>query len=105
LAGQRGAFQRVLHETSKSAFDFSNHERSRPHLARVRALFDELPVVAVLGQQQVGKTTLVRRFAETVSGPVQHFDLEHPADPRALQDPMRALEDRRGVVVIRVARP
>ena len=70
------------------------------NLDRVAALFEAFPVVALLGPRQVGKTTLARQFADSVTGPVHHFDLERPADLTALHDPMLALEDRRGLIIL-----
>jgi hypothetical protein len=67
---------------------------------RIAALFREFAVVAILGPRQVGKTTLAQQYAESVAGPVHHFDLERPADLRKLQDPALALEDLRGLVIL-----
>ena len=70
----------------------------------VRALLQRLgafPVVAILGPRQIGKTTLARQVADEHGGPCQRLDLEHPADlNRLLDDPMLALEEMRGLVVI-----
>ena len=41
------------------------------HLARVRLLLDEFPVVALLGARQVGKTTLARQLAAAHRDPVR----------------------------------
>ncbi len=57
-------------------------------------------MVAILGPRQVGKTTLSRQYADTVAGAVHTFDLQRAADLRALQDPMLALEDLRGLVIL-----
>ncbi len=74
---------------------------ARPsHLARITDLLTEFPVVAILGPRQVGKTTLARQYAASRTGPVHHFDLEHPVDLRRLQDPILALEDLRGLVIL-----
>lgn len=73
--------------------------RTKP-LARLTALFREFPVVAILGPRQVGKTTLAGQYAESSPGPVHTFDLERPADLRKLADPMLALEDLTGLVVL-----
>jgi len=69
-------------------------------LERLGTLLREFPVVAILGPRQIGKTTLAEQYAQTVTGPVHVFDLERPADLRRLQDPMLALEDLRGLVVL-----
>jgi hypothetical protein len=74
---------------------------NRPGAARdIRRLLHQAPVVALLGPRQVGKTTLARRIAESWRGPTVHFDLEDPRDLARLADPMLALEDRRGLVVL-----
>jgi predicted AAA+ superfamily ATPase len=45
------------------------------HLGHLRALLAEFPVVGLIGARQVGKTTLARKLASVVEGPVTHFDL------------------------------
>ena len=75
--------------------------RSRPAAERdVRRLLRQAPVVALLGPRQVGKTTLARQVAAAWRGPTVHFDLEDPRDLARLADPMLALADRRGLVVL-----
>jgi len=75
-------------------------ERTR-HLAHVEELLSWNPVVAILGARQVGKTTLAHqlmgRMAET---PSRLFDLENPIDVAMLDDPMLALAELRGLVVV-----
>jgi hypothetical protein len=67
-------------------------------LETIRARLRESPVVAILGPRQCGKTTVARWLAE---GKRAHFfDLEAPADRRALAEPMTALASLRGLVVI-----
>lgn len=66
----------------------------------VRRLLRRTPVVALLGARQVGKTTLARVVADAWRGPVTFFDLEDPRDVARLADPMLALADCRGLVVI-----
>jgi predicted AAA+ superfamily ATPase len=73
--------------------------RSR-HLSALRTLLAEFPVVALLGARQVGKTTLAHQLAEADGGRVTVFDLEDPTDAERLRDPMLALRDLRGLVVI-----
>lgn len=49
----------------------------------------------------MGKTTLAEQVPEPYAGPSQRFDLENPRDlNRLLEDPMLALEDLRGLVII-----
>ncbi|HJS75573.1 MAG TPA: ATP-binding protein, partial [Vicinamibacteria bacterium] len=58
-------------------------------------------VVCILGARQVGKTTLARAVADRWrKGPTTRFDLEEPSDRARLQDPMLALRDARGLVVL-----
>ena len=61
----------------------------------------EAPVVAILGPRQCGKTTLARQFARRdETDPVHRFDLEDPRDLAKLEQPMLALEELHGLVVI-----
>ncbi len=55
-------------------------------------------VVALLGPRQCGKTTLARQFVAFDS--VNYFDLEDPVSLSLLEQPMTALQDLRGLVVI-----
>lgn len=63
-------------------------------------LLVQYPVVAIIGARQVGKTTLARDLAAGHSGPTEFFDLENPEDVGRMEDPMVALRDLRGLVVI-----
>jgi predicted AAA+ superfamily ATPase len=56
------------------------------------------PVVALYGPRQCGKTTLARQVAG--AGTAEYFDLEDPVSQRRLSEPMLALRDLRGLVVI-----
>jgi hypothetical protein len=56
--------------------------------------------VAIVGARQVGKTTLARAIASKRKGPVTTFDLEEPAERARLRDPMLALKDLRGLVIL-----
>jgi predicted AAA+ superfamily ATPase len=58
------------------------------------------PAVALLGPRQCGKTTLARELAAKSDAASRFFDLEHPSDEAALQNPLLALERLRGLVVI-----
>ena len=55
-------------------------------------------VVALLGPRQCGKTTLARQFVSAQSA--NYFDLEDPASLAQLDQPMTALQDLRGLVII-----
>jgi len=68
------------------------------YLTRVKTALGRNPVVAILGPRQCGKTTLARQLM-TPSHP-QYFDLEEPVIARLMENPMTALQDLRGLVVI-----
>lgn len=55
-------------------------------------------VVALIGPRQSGKTTLAREFVPVDS--LNYFDLEDPTSLMRLEEPMTALRDLTGVVVI-----
>jgi uncharacterized protein len=69
-------------------------------LERLRHLLERYPVVALLGARQVGKTTLASQLAAHWPEPATSFDLESPRDLARLSDPLLALEDLRGLVVL-----
>ena len=64
----------------------------------VREALARSPAVALVGPRQVGKTTLARAFL-AVDSP-QWFDLEDPQVEAQLAEPLVALRDLRGLVVI-----
>lgn len=70
------------------------------HLARLRSLLDQFPVVGLIGARQVGKTTLAMALADEFGGEVTRFDLENPRHLYRLEDPMFALESLMGLVVL-----
>jgi predicted AAA+ superfamily ATPase len=74
-------------------------ERER-HREAVEGLLERHPVVGILGARQVGKTTLARQLAARFDGPVFFFDLEDPTDLARLAEPMLALRDLRGLVIV-----
>ena len=55
-------------------------------------------VVALIGPRQCGKTTLARQFVSADS--INYFDLEDPVSLARLDQPMTALQDLSGLVVI-----
>jgi len=55
-------------------------------------------VVALLGPRQCGKTTMARELLSPESA--NYFDLEDPASMIRLEQPMTALQDLKGLVVI-----
>lgn len=70
-----------------------------PEIRLLKKRFKDNPVVAILGPRQCGKTTLSRQFASQ-SASVTVFDLESPRDAGRLEDPLLALEDVKGLVII-----
>jgi hypothetical protein len=65
---------------------------------QVRQAIRRNPVITLYGPRQCGKTTLARQIAE--AGKAEYFDLEDPVSQRRLSEPMLALRDLRGLVVI-----
>lgn len=55
-------------------------------------------MVALIGPRQCGKTTMARLFVRSDS--IHYFDLEDPLSLTRLDQPMTALQDLRGLVVI-----
>lgn len=66
--------------------------------ARIRQALRRSRVVALIGPRQIGKTTLARQFVDTASA--NYFDLEDPLSLTRLAEPMTALKNLRGLVVI-----
>ena len=64
----------------------------------VRTALARSPAVALVGPRQVGKTTLARRLLGAHSA--QWFDLEDPQVEAQLAEPLTALKDLRGLIVI-----
>jgi len=69
-------------------------------IALLNRLLRNNPIVAILGPRQCGKTTLARQFSSQWSKQVTVFDLESPRDTRRLQEPLLALENVDGLVII-----
>jgi uncharacterized protein len=72
-------------------------ERSRLH-ARIARALKRSRVVGLIGPRQSGKTTLARQIVAADS--TNYFDLDSPASLARLAQPMTALEELRGIVVI-----
>ena len=66
----------------------------------IQGLLRRHPVVGMIGARQVGKTTLARLLIEKTKGLYSYFDLENPEDLARIADPMLALKDLEGLVVI-----
>ena len=65
----------------------------------LQQLLRRYPVVGLVGARQVGKTTLARTLEHAASS-ATYFDLEDPEDVARMADPMLALKDLRGLIVI-----
>jgi len=71
----------------------------RPAIEKaIRDGLERSRVVALIGPRQCGKTTLAREFVPFDS--LNYFDLEDPISLARLDEPMTALRDLRGLVVI-----
>jgi predicted AAA+ superfamily ATPase len=65
---------------------------------RIRIAWGRSRVVTLIGPRQSGKTTLARQFVPAQS--LNYFDLEDPVSMARLDEPMIALRELRGLVVI-----
>ena len=74
--------------------------RRTQEIKLLNRLLKNNPVVAILGPRQCGKTTLALQLSCEWPSEVIRFDLENPRDIQRLQDPLLALEDARGLVII-----
>jgi len=74
--------------------------RRDQELETLRRLLSQHPVVGIVGARQVGKTTLAHSLVVRTKGPSSIFDLENPEDLARLGDPMLALKELKGLVVI-----
>jgi predicted AAA+ superfamily ATPase len=71
----------------------------RPALeSTLQAALARAPVVALLGPRQCGKTTLARQLVPVASA--NYFDLEDPISLARLDEPLTALAELQGTVVI-----
>lgn len=72
---------------------------SRPEYEKaVRRGLKRSAIVALLGPRQAGKTTLARMFVKP--GDLNYFDLESPESLARLSEPMTALKDLKGTIVL-----
>ncbi len=67
-------------------------------LKRLRLALKRSRIVALIGPRQCGKTTLARELVESDSP--NYFDLEDPVSLARLDEPMTALHDLKGLVII-----
>ena len=71
----------------------------RPALSsQIETALGRSPVAALIGPRQCGKTTMARTFVP--AGSLNYFDLEDPVSLARLEQPMTALRDLQGLVVI-----
>jgi len=59
-----------------------------------------VPICALLGPRQCGKTTLARQFADAYAETVHYFDLEDYTDLAKLDNPKLTLEPLKGLIII-----
>jgi uncharacterized protein len=67
-------------------------------LSSIHIALSRSRVVALVGPRQSGKTTLARQLVSPDS--INYFDLEDPTSLSRLEEPMTALRDLKGLVVI-----
>ena len=67
-------------------------------IKQIRSALKRSRVVALIGPRQCGKTTLARELVDVDS--LNYFDLEDPESLARLDEPMTALRDLKGLVVI-----
>ena len=76
---------------------------NRTHfINRLNGAFEVHPVIGLLGPRQCGKTTLAQQFRQKHSArwKFYYFDLENPRDLAQLDNPMLALEQLEGCIII-----
>lgn len=69
-------------------------------IRNIKKLLKTHPVVGIIGARQVGKTTIAKQITDSLNTPCAFFDLENPEDLSRLSDPMLALKNLKGLVVI-----
>src|SRR3989338_8939214 len=71
------------------------------YISMIDDYFQATPIVAILGPRQCGKTTLALEYAKKhVNTKITHFDLEDPMHLSRLENPMLALQDLAGLIII-----
>jgi predicted AAA+ superfamily ATPase len=71
------------------------------YFSQIQQAYATSKVVALLGPRQCGKTTLARQYFNAQLGSPEHyFDLENPRDLARLSEPLLALENLSGLIVI-----
>jgi len=74
-----------------------------PRKTEISILLEALstyPAVGIVGARQVGKTTLAKMLAQKWQGRTHHFDLEDSEDLARLSDPMLALKELGGLIIL-----
>lgn len=79
---------------------FADMIKRANEIKTLKGFLKRYPVTAIIGARQVGKTTLARNLITSYKRPVNYFDLEIPEDHARLADPMLALKELKGLVVI-----
>jgi len=74
--------------------------RRTKEIESIRELLRSHPVVGIIGARQVGKTTLAREISGQAEIQTHYFDLENSEHLARLNDPMLALRDLKGLVII-----
>ncbi|MBI9108973.1 MAG: AAA family ATPase [Spirochaetales bacterium] len=69
-------------------------------IGQILEKLEQFPVVAIIGARQVGKTTLTHQIEKIADQLMHRFDLENPEDLARLNDPMLALKNLKGIVIL-----
>ena len=74
----------------------------KDYLEKITNAFMSHPITALLGPRQCGKTTLARQYIKSINHApeINYFDLENPRSLARLNNPMVALENLEGLIVI-----
>jgi predicted AAA+ superfamily ATPase len=67
---------------------------------KIPELLRQFPAVAILGQRQVGKTTLAKNLIKQMDKESLYLDLELPADINRLSNPQMLFEENKGRCVV-----
>jgi len=70
---------------------------------QLQSIFTDIPIIALVGPRQIGKTTLAKLLAKSWAiqqESVHFFDLEDPEDYARLENAKRTLANLRGLIVL-----
>lgn len=75
------------------------------YLNKIDKRYEVHPICAILGPRQCGKTTLAHDYAKKIlkelpTKNIHHFDLENPRHRYALENPLLALENLEGLIIL-----